>query len=134
MSQFCLVKNELSLKNMENITLVEDNQDLISKAKLSFSEDREELIQVKYKGKSVDELCCEAQTNLLVENNKLEDSELYEFLMILFRNKLEFWFWYGSDYQDLDTLDDVNLFLNEIKKALLEPGCEIYFHWKPAHC
>ena len=74
-----------------------------------------------------DKLCTSAQEDI---NNGINiyNTELFKVLDKI--KEEEIYFWYGSEYNDLEEINDFNELISNIKDALIESSGEIYIHYK----
>ncbi|MDN7134976.1 hypothetical protein [Pseudidiomarina terrestris] len=129
MTQFCMVKSDECPSEMHGVVFNKIEQDVFSKAKKQIAKGSQ-VWNIFYKGKNVDTLCCEAQKQLN-GNHEFQETELYGLVTKLASMNLEYWFWYGDDFLDLEDFSSIGLLLKEIERSVVEPQCEVYFHWVP---
>lgn len=76
----------------------------------------------------IDTLMLDAQKQLA--NKDFRETELYLKLSTLIPDAKEIVLWYGSDYSDIDYIEDSQEFLARMKDAVSDSFCEAYIHFK----
>lgn len=74
-----------------------------------------------------DELCMEAQ-NEMFEGKSIIETKLFAYIELL--KDEEIFFWYGSEFDDLDKIKDFDKLIESIYQSLTEASGEIYIHYK----
>ena len=89
---------------------------------------KDELFVPIYEGKDIDALCIGAQHDLH-NGGCFQSTELFQLVNELKNQVVEFVFWYGNDFEDLEHLNDFPEFLKELEISVWEPACELYMHF-----
>lgn len=74
-----------------------------------------------------DELCMKAQDEIF-EGRSITETKLFGYIELL--KDEEIFFWYGSEFDDLDKIKAFDKLIESIHQSLTEASGEIYIHYK----
>lgn len=86
---------------------------------------------VKFRGKSIDQLFTDAQ-KMVNSKHGFEQTELSIFMRAIECSLIEAAFWYGSEFSDLDNVENFTELLAKLGEAVNETSCEAYLHYRQA--
>lgn len=128
MSQFILFTLISEIKTREVfslITEVKHNRDFLSNIAFKLFKKVERVYTIP----DFENVCIETQKSML-------DIPFRKTLLSAILNDLkdnEIFFWYSSDYDDLDEISDFNTLQKEVETNLIESITEIYIHYLPVN-
>ena len=131
MTQFILCKGLLhSAGGMQSRKLSDSNDRFLLEVapRIFPGDDLGDLYVVGFLDNSIDFLCTSGQ-RYLAEGVEFEETEIYQFLMLLTKCFGEFVLWYGADFDDLDCVVGVKDLMAKVEAFLTDSSGEIYLHF-----
>lgn len=128
MSQFILVVNPVveSFPNYIQLKNVSNDHFFSEMAKSIFPDfDGHKFFTVSSAEKDFDQIFIDAQRDLM-GGVAFEETLLYKLLLATLQNSNCIALWYGSDFSDLKTVRNFELFLSEVRAGLCESSVEAY--------
>lgn len=124
-SQFmiCYSKQDLTKLECTCLLKIKNNKELLKNVKETYFRNVENDNVWVLEG--VDELFVDAQKYLMTEK-KFESTHLYNIIKQISDICETIIFWYGSEYDDLDVVNDKNQLFLALKDALNDSMCECY--------
>lgn len=128
MTQFVLVKAKKSCTALVSLEELDNNFFRNVAKKLFPNFPTNEICILNVEGKDIDQLILESQKKLIY--SEFESTDLYRAIKEVALASDELVLWYGSDYEDLDYIDNTSDLFKEIESTLRSPICELYLHFK----
>lgn len=129
MTQFVLAKASSENDSLKAIEQLQDEFLMEAASKLFPHSSSSEIYILNINNSNIDSLMVDAQ-RAVIGDGVFKDTDLYIAIEKIVESIDELVFWYGSDYDDLECVDDIPRLLNLLELSVNDSCCEAYIHYK----